>query len=238
MNELRADTRDILLRVATSTLTGALYKRGFRNMFMQDVSPLRVEQARMVGLAFTMRFIPSREDKNGPGVPRASVQPRAMEECPPGYVLVIDSRGDARAASAGDLYIGRLKARGCAGIVTDGGLRDSEGILKTGLPAYSQRPTSPPSPIVHHPIDLGLPIGCGGVAVFPGDAIVGDCDGVVVVPFDIVDEIAAECAATTLYDEFAEEEVARGRPLAGLFPVAGDEAKRDFEVWKAKRAAQ
>jgi regulator of RNase E activity RraA len=214
MNELRADTKDILTRVATSTLTGALYKRGFRNMFMQGVSPLRVEQARMVGLAFTMRFIPSREDKNGPGVPRASVQPRAMEECPPGYVLVIDSRGDARAASAGDLYIGRLKARGCAGIVTDGGLRDSEGILKTGLPAYSQRPTSPPSPIVHHPIDLG----------------------VVVIPYEIVDEIAAECAATTLYDEFAEEEVARGRPLAGLFPVAGDEAKHDFEAWKAKRA--
>ena len=120
------------------------------------------------------------------------MQPRAMEECPPGHVLVIDSRGDARAASAGDLYIGRLKARGCSGIVTDGGLRDSEGILRTGLPAYLKRPTSPPSPIVHFPIDLNLPIGCGGVAVFPGDIIVGDCDGVVVVPADIVDEIAQE----------------------------------------------
>lgn len=238
MPELSASTRDALLKVATSTLTGALHRRGLRNMFLQEVSPLRVEQPRMVGLAYTMRFIPSREDKNTPGKPgaRRSVQPQAMEECPPGHVLVIDSRGDARAASAGDLYIGRLKARGCAGIVTDGGLRDSEGILKTGLPAYHRRPTSPPSPIVHYPIDLNLPIGCGGVAVYPGDVIVGDCDGVVVIPAEIADEVAEEALATTLYDEFAEAEVARGRPLAGLFPVAGDEAKRDFEIWKKQRA--
>ncbi len=237
MAELLAETRDKLLRVATSTLTGALFRRGYRNIFMQDVSPLRVDQARMVGIAFTMRFIPSREDKNGPNAKQrpVAIQPKAMEECPPGHVLVIDSRGDARAASAGDLYIGRLKARGCSGIVTDGGFRDSEGILKTGLPAYLRRPTSPPSPIVHHPIDLNLPIGCGGVAVYPGDVIVGDCDGVVVIPADIADEVAEEAATTTLYEEFAEEEVARGRSLTGLFPMAGDEAKRDFEAWKTGR---
>ncbi|MBO0711215.1 MAG: ribonuclease activity regulator RraA [Acetobacteraceae bacterium] len=238
MPELRASTRDILLKVGTSTLTGALFRRGLRNMFLQEVSPLRADQPRMVGLAFTMRFIPSREDKNTPGRPgaRRSVQPQAMEECPPGHVLVIDSRGDARAASAGDLYIGRLKARGCSGIVTDGGFRDSEGVLKTGLPAYHRRPTSPPSPIVHYPIDLNLPIGCGGVAVYPGDVIVGDCDGVVVIPAEIADEVAEEALASTLYDEFAEAEVARGRPLAGLFPVVGEEAKRDFEIWKKQRA--
>jgi regulator of RNase E activity RraA len=235
MSELKPATREALLQVQSSTLTGALYRRGLRNMFLQDVSPLKFDQPKMVGLAFTMRFIPAREDKNGPGVKDlARIQPKAMEECPPGHVLVVDSRGDARAASAGDLYIGRLKARGCAGIVTDGGLRDSEGILRTGLPAYSKRPTSPPSPIAHHPVDLNLPIGCGGVAVWPGDVIFGDCDGVVVIPFDIVDEIAEECLATTIYDEFAEEEVARGRPLAGLFPVVNDQAKADFEVWKKK----
>ena len=139
-----------------------------------------------------------------------------------------------RAASAGDLYVGRLKARGCAGIVTDGGLRDTDGIFKTGLPAYHRRASSPPSPIAHHPCDLNLPIACGGVAVYPGDIIVGDCDGVVVIPPDIVDEVAEEALTTTLYEEFAEEEVARGRALPGLFPVAGDEAKRDFEAWKAR----
>jgi regulator of RNase E activity RraA len=235
MTELKPATREALLKVQSSTLTGALYRRGLRNMFLQDVSPLKFDQPKMVGLAYTMRFIPSREDKNGPGVKDlARIQPKAMEECPPGHVLVVDSRGDARAASAGDLYIGRLKARGCAGIVTDGGLRDSEGILRTGLPAYSRRPTSPPSPIVHHPIDLNLPIGCGGVAVYPGDVIFGDCDGVVVIPPNIVDEIAEECLATTIYDEFAEEEVARGRPLAGLFPVVDDKAKADFAAWKKR----
>jgi regulator of RNase E activity RraA len=234
---LLESTKDALLKVGTSTLTGILHRRNLRNMFMQDVNPLRITQSRMVGLAFTMRFIPSREDKAGPNAPnRGQTQVQAMEECPPGHVLVIDSRGDARAASAGDLYIGRLMARGCTGIVTDGGLRDSEGILKTGLPAYLRRPTSPPSPIVHQPIDLNLPIGCGGVAVYPGDVIAGDCDGVVVIPADIADAVAEEALAATLYDEFAEEEVARGRPLPGLFPIVGPEAKNDFEAWKLKRA--
>jgi regulator of RNase E activity RraA len=235
---LLESTRDALLKVGTSTLTGILHRRNLRNMFMQDVNPLRLTQSRMVGLAFTMRFIPSREDKAGPNAPNSGqTQVQAMEECPPGHVLVIDSRGDARAASAGDLYIGRLMARGCSGIVTDGGLRDSEGILKTGLPAYLRLPTSPPSPIVHQPIDLNLPIGCGGVAVYPGDVIVGDCDGVVVIPPDIADAVAEEALAATLYDEFAEGEVARGRPLPGLFPNVGADAKKDFEAWKLKRAA-
>lgn len=237
MPELSSATREALLTVATSTLTGALFRRGLTNMFLRGVMPIRPDTPRMVGLAYTMRFIPSREDKDGPNSrDRSQIQPRAMEECPPGYVLVIDSRGDARAASAGDLYTGRLKARGCAGIVTDGGLRDTEGVFKTGLPAYHSRPSSPPSPIAHRPVDLNLPIGCGGVAVYPGDVIVGDCDGVVVIPFDIADAIAEEALATTLYDEFAEQEVARGRPLKGLFPGVGDEAKRDFEEWKKSRA--
>jgi regulator of RNase E activity RraA len=236
MPELQANTRAALLRVATSTLTGALNRRGLRSMFMHDVSPIRPDMARMVGIAFTMRFIPSREDKDGPGAPgRGAIQSQAMETCPPGHVLVVDSRGDARAASAGDLYVGRLKARGCAGIVTDGGLRDTEGIFKTGLPAYHRRASSPPSPIAHHPCDLNLPIGCGGVAVYPGDIVVGDCDGVVVIPPDIVDQVAQEALATMRYEEFAEAEVARGRALPGLFPVAGEEAKRDFEAWQKAR---
>jgi regulator of RNase E activity RraA len=237
MAELSEKTRQALMRIATSTLTGALNRRGLRSMYMQDVWPIKEGIPRMVGLAFTMRFIPSREDKDGPNAkaPRSNIQPQAMETCPPGYVLVVDSRGDPRAASAGDLYVGRLKARGCAGIVTDGGLRDSDGIFKTGLPAYCRRPSSPPSPIVHHPVDLNLPIGCGGVAVYPGDVIVGDADGVVVIPPDVVDEVAEEALATTLYEEFAEEEVAGGRSLTGLFPVAGEDAKRDFEAWRKRR---
>jgi regulator of RNase E activity RraA len=239
MTTLAQSTREALLTVGTSTLTGILFGRGLRNMFLQEVAPIRPDIPRMVGLAFTMRFIPAREDRNRPGTPgRGQVQRQAMEECPPGHVLVVDARGDARAASAGDLYVGRLKARGCAGIVTDGGLRDSEGILRTGLPAYHRRASSPPSPIVHQPIDLNLPIACGGVAVYPGDVIVGDRDGVVVIPPDIVDEVAQEAVEATLYDEFAEQEVAGGRSLIGLFPAPGEEAKRDFALWQKSRAAQ
>jgi regulator of RNase E activity RraA len=236
MAELSKDLREALARVGTSTLTGVLNRRGLRSMTLYDVYPVRPEQPPLVGIAFTMRFIPSREDKDGPqSTNRSMVQPQAMEECPPGHVLMIDSRGDSRAASAGDLYVGRLKARGAAGIVTDGGFRDTNGVFRTGLPAYHRRPSSPPSPIVHRPIDLQLPIACGGVAVYPGDVVVGDRDAVLVIPPEIVEAVAQEAVATYEYEEFAEAEVARGRPLKGLFPVAGEEAKRDYEAWKKAR---
>jgi regulator of RNase E activity RraA len=237
MSVLTPELREALARVGTSTLTGVLNRRGLRSMCLFDVWPIRPGQPRMVGIAYTMRFIPSREDKDGPSsTNRSMIQPQAMEECPPGHVLMVDSRGDSRAASAGDLYVGRLKARGCAGIVTDGGLRDTEGVAKTGLPAYHRRPASPPSPIAHRPVDLQLPIACGGVAVYPGDIVVGDGDAVLVIPPEIVEAVAEEALSTYHYEEFAEAEVARGRSLKGLFPAAGEEAKRDFEAWKAARA--
>ncbi|MBS0549645.1 MAG: ribonuclease activity regulator RraA [Proteobacteria bacterium] len=233
MAGLSRDLIEVLAKVGTSTLTGVLNKRGLRSMTLFDVHPMRTEQPPMVGIAFTMRFIPSREDKDGPqSNSRSMTQPQAMEECPPGHVLMIDSRGDSRAASAGDLYIGRLKARGAAGIVTDGGFRDTNGVFKTGLPAYHRRPSSPPSPIAHRPVDLQLPIGCGGVAVYPGDIVVGDRDAVLVIPPDIVDAVAEEALKNFEYESWAELEVAKGRSLKGLFPVAGDEAKRDYEAWK------
>ena len=235
MKELAKDLRDALARVGTSTLTGVLNRRGLRSMTLFDVWPMQPEQPALVGIAYTMRFIPSREDKDGPtSTNRSSIQPQAMEECPPGHVLMIDSRGDSRAASAGDLYVGRLKARGAAGIVTDGGFRDTNGIFKTGLPAYHRRPSSPPSPIVHRPIDLQLPIACGGVAVYPGDIVVGDRDAVLVIPPDVVEAVADEAVKNYEYEEFAELEVARGRSLKGLFPAVSDEAKRDYEEWKKK----
>src|SRR6478735_2765537 len=226
MKELSKDLRDVLARVGTSTLTGVLNRRGLKSMTLFDVWPVRAEQPPMVGIAYTMRFIPSREDKDGPtSTNRSMVQPQAMEECPPGHVLMIDSRGDSRAASAGDLYIGRLKARGAAGVVTDG-------VFRTGLPAYHRRASSPPSPIAHRPVDLQLPIACGGIAVYPGDIVVGDRDAVLVIPPDIVEAVAEEALKNYEYEEWAELEVAKGRSLKGLFPVAGDDAKRDYEAWK------
>src|SRR4030095_9642727 len=162
-----------LAKVGTSTLTGVLNRRGLKSMTLFDVWPLRPEQRAMVGIALTLRFISSREDMDGPtSKNRSMVQPQAMEECPPGHVLMIDSRGDSRAASAGDLYIGPLKARGAAGVVTDGGFRDTNGVFKTGLPAYHRRPSSPPSPIAHRPVDLQLPIARRRRAGYPGGHVV------------------------------------------------------------------
>src|SRR3954466_2857523 len=233
MAELSKELREVLPRVGTSTLTGVLNRRGAKGMPLCDVCPMRPEPDRVVGIAFTMRFIPSREDMDGPtSKNRSTVQPQAMEECPPGHVLMIDSRGDSRAASAGDLYVGRLKARGAAGIVTDGGFRDTDGVFKTGLPAYHRRPSSPPSPIAHRPVDLQLPIACGGVAVYPGDIVVGDRDAVLVIPPDIVEAVAQEALTAYEYEEWAELEVRKGRSLKGLFPAQGEEAKRDYEAWK------
>ena len=144
----------------------------------------------------------------------------------------MSERPRATSASAGDLYIGRLKARGAAGIVTDGGFRDTNGVHRTGLPAYHRRASSPPSPIVHRPVDLQLPIACGGVAVYPGDIVVGDRDAVLVIPPDIVQAVAEEALKNFEYEEWAELEVAKGRSLKGLFPAAGDQAKADYEAWK------
>src|SRR3954454_1920439 len=148
MTTLSSDLREARAKVGTSTLTGVLTRRGLKSMTLFDVWPLRPEQPAMVGIAFTMRFIPSREDNDGPtSTNRSMVPPQAMEECPPGHVLMIDSRGASRAASAGDLYIGRLKARGAAGVVTDGGFRDTNGVHRAGVAAYHPRGPSPAHPI-------------------------------------------------------------------------------------------
>ena len=181
MTALSPDLRDALAKVGTSTLTGVLNRRGLRSMTLFDVWPLRPEQPRMVGIAFTMRFIPSREDKDGPNsTNRSTIQPQAMEECPPGHVLMIDSRGDSRAASAGDLYVGRLKARGAAGIVTDGGFRDTDGVFKTGLPAYHRRPSSPPrSPTGRSASACRSPAAAWRSS---GDIVVGDRDAILMIP--------------------------------------------------------
>lgn len=222
--------------VNVSTLTNCLLRRGLRNQFLHGVAPVAPGLPNMAGPAFTLRFIPSREDLDTMANYQleSHVQRRAIEECPPGAVLVIDSHGDARAASAGDLLIGRLKARGCAGIVTDGGYRDLPGIIRTELPAYQRQTASPATPITLHPADLNMPIGCAGVAVYPGDIVVGDAEGVVIVPAHLAAEIAEEAVGIMDYEEFAEAEIAKGRSIYGLFP-ATDASRAEYAVWKDKR---
>ena len=231
---LTPETRVKLQRVSVATLTTALFKRGLRNQFIQDVHPLNAAAANMVGEAFTLRYIPAREDLNPIGVfrDRAHPQRKAIEECPPGAVLVIDSRKDARAASAGSILVARLMKRGCAGIVTDGGFRDSPEIAKLAIPAYHQRPASPTNLTHHQAIDIDVPIGCGDAPVFPRDVIVGDAEGVVVVPGHLADEIANEAFEMTAFEDFVTEEVMKGRSILGLYPATDPQTERDFAAWR------
>jgi regulator of RNase E activity RraA len=187
-------TKTKLMTVSTATLCTALFKRGLRNQFVQGVRPLNANLPNMVGEAFTLRYIPAREDLNQITVfqDRAHPQRVAVEQCPAGSVMVFDSRKDARAASAGSILISRLMVRGCAGVVTDGGFRDSPEIAALPFPAYHNRPSAPTNLTLHQALDINVPIGCGDVAVWPGDVMVGDKEGVIVIPAAIADEIAKE----------------------------------------------
>jgi regulator of RNase E activity RraA len=234
MSTLKPATRDLLKTVSTATLCTALFKRGLRNQFIQDVRPLNASLPNMVGEAFTLRYIPAREDLNHITVfnDRAHPQRKAVEDCPPGAVLVIDSRKDARAASAGAILISRLMVRGVAGCVTDGGFRDSPEMAKLPFPTYHQRPAAPTNLTLHQALDINVPIGCGDVPVWPGDVVVGDAEGVVVIPASIADEVAAEAVEMTAFEDFVTAEVRKGRSILGLYPPTEQQARDDFVAWR------
>jgi regulator of RNase E activity RraA len=234
---LKQETRTRLKTVSTATICTALFKRGLRNQFIQDVHPLNPGAGAMVGEAFTLRYMPAREDLNPIGVflDRGHPQRVAIETCPEGAVLVIDSRKNARAASAGSILVTRLMVRGAAGIVTDGGFRDSHEIAALPFPSYHHRPAAPTNLTLHQAIDINVPIGCGDAPVFPGDIIVGDHEGVVVIPAGIADEIAAETVEMTAYEDFVAETVRGGRSILGLYPLLDDDAKQAFAKWRAEK---
>lgn len=225
--------KDRLMRVSVASICTALYKRGLRQQFIQNVRPVSPKDRNMVGPAYTLRYIPAREDRNRIEVfkdPRHK-QRVAIEECPPGHVLVIDSRQNSRAASAGSILIARMMVRGCEGIVTDGGFRDSPTIADLDIPAYHNRPSSPTNLTMHEAIDLNAPIGCGDVAVFPGDIVVGDREGVVIIPAGLVDEVTDECYDAESYEAFVSEQVLKGRSIIGLYPCTSDEVENDYRAW-------
>jgi regulator of RNase E activity RraA len=231
---VKETTRAQLAQVSTATLATILFKRGLRSQFVQDVHPVAPGQPTLVGPAFTLRYIPAREDLNTIGVfqDRAHPQRVAVEECPPGAVLVIDSRKDARAASAGGILVTRLMKRGVAGVVTDGGFRDSGDIGKLGFPAYHQRPSAPTNLTLHQAIDINVPIGCGDAPVFPGDIVVGDADGVIILPAHLADEIAAEATEMTAFEDFVQDRVLAGRSIIGLYPPTDPSTAGDFAAWR------
>jgi regulator of RNase E activity RraA len=232
-------TLDLLRRVSTATLTTQLFKRGLRNVFLQGVAPLvKPEKGalNMVGPAFTLRNIPAREDLDHVGVFQDPDHPqrKAVETAPPGSVLVQDCRGDRTVASTGSILTTRLLKRGVAGMVSDGCVRDSGTIGEIGLPIFCAGASAPLNLARHHAVDLNVPIACGGVAVYPGDIVVGDVDGVVIVPRHLAEEVAKDAAEQEVMEEFILGRVEEGAILKGTYPP-NQETLAAYAAWRAKR---
>jgi regulator of RNase E activity RraA len=208
-----------LAGVTTATLTTLLLKKGLRNVWIRGAFPLVDGQPRIVGRAFTVRFVPAREDLATPASWSSPISTRAaIEDMPAGCVAVVDANGVRDAGFWGDILCGRMAQRGVAGLVSDGVVRDRAGVLATGLPVWAAGAAAPPSVAGLTFVDWQKPVGCGGVAVFPDDVIVADGDGAVVIPAALVDEIAAQAADQEHLEEWIMGEIRAGVPLPGLYP--------------------
>jgi regulator of RNase E activity RraA len=223
---------DVLSAVSTATVTTILLKKGLRNVWLRGTRPLRPDQPRTVGAAFTMRFVPAREDL---ATPESWFSPRstraAIEDMPEGSVVVVDANGVTDAGIFGDILCARLKRRGAAGLVTDGVVRDVRGVLATGLSVWCRGVAAPPSVAGLTFVNWQEPIGCGGVAVFPDDVIVTDDDGAVVIPRALLDEVVAAGPEQERLESWIVGEIDRGVPLPGLYPPNA-ETKERYEALK------
>ncbi|MBK1783634.1 hypothetical protein [Prauserella cavernicola] len=220
-----ADVDANLTGVSTATVASQLLKLGLRDQFLAGVRPLRPGQ-RLIGAAWTLRTIPAREDLEGllPGTkPVAGLSLfDAIESTPDGAVLIVDGHGQSRTATGGDILAERLRVRGARGLVTDAGLRDVAGLAETGLPCYSAGATANVSRAYLRVVEQDVPIGCGGVAVYPGDVLVGDDDGVLVVPKEYASQVAAGAAEQEGLERFIGEKVRAGASLRGLYPASAE----------------
>jgi regulator of RNase E activity RraA len=233
--ELSGDALAKLRRVSTATLTSQLLRRGYRNTFIRGLIPMRPD-LRLAGYAFTLRYVPTREDV-GFHVAydnATNVQRLAVESVGPDEVLVIDARGELDAATLGDILATRIAARGGAGIVTDGCFRDTPGFRDLELPTYCRGAHASASSILHHPVDTNVPIGCGGVLVMPGDVLVGDAEGVIVLPASIAEDVAHDATEQELVEEYALERVRAGDSIREVYPLA--ESRREgYLAWRRDR---
>jgi 5-oxopent-3-ene-1,2,5-tricarboxylate decarboxylase/2-hydroxyhepta-2,4-diene-1,7-dioate isomerase len=224
-----------LREVATATLTTQLQRRGIRNPFIAGLRPTRPD-LRMAGFAHTVRYVPVREDVVKADTRELNAQKQAIESISPGEVLVIDARGEPGAGTIGDILALRALRRGAAGIVTDGGLRDSPAVGALDIPTYYRAPHASVLGLLHYPLETNVPIACGGVLVMPGDVMVGDAEGVVVVPAQLAEEVARDALEQELAEQFAHERVNAGESTRGLFPLA-DERRAEYEAWREERRA-
>ncbi|MFZ9508947.1 MAG: ribonuclease activity regulator RraA [Burkholderiaceae bacterium] len=228
--------RQALSAVTTATLTTVLLKKGLRNVWMRGARPLKPGQPKLVGRAFTLRFVPAREDLATPESWGAPISTRAaIEAMPEGCIAVVDAMGVTDAGIFGDILCERMARRGVAALVTDGVVRDVEGVLGTGLPVWCDGVAAPPSVAGLTFVGWQQPIGCGGVAVFPDDVVVLDDDGAVLIPAALVDEVARMATDQELLETWIMEEVRAGASLPGLYPPNAEQKLR-FETWKKARS--
>ena len=221
--------------LSVATITMQLLKNGFSNSAMAGVKPLNRPTIPIVGLAYTLRFIPRREDLSNPRVLGSkNFTPRiAIESVPPNAILVIDGRQQTNTAVLGDILIERLKFRGVSGIITDGGIRDLEQCLSANFPIYASGPAAPASITAHAAGDLQCPIGCGGIAVLPNDLIIGDSDGVVVVPAKIAKKISKDGLEQERFERFAKMLIKTGATVIGTYPP-NNRTKSLYQSWIKK----
>ena len=228
-DELRAS----LGRVSTATLTSQLQRRGIRSTFLSGLRPIKDGQ-RMVGSAHTLRFVPLREDLQSRFSAGRNAQRRAVESLEPGEVLVIEARGEPDAGTIGDIFALRSLRRGAAGVVTDGALRDTPAIRALDLAVYHRSSHAATFGRVHMPLEHQVPIACAGVTVLPGDIVVGDGEGVVVIPAALVEEVARDALQQELEEAWASERVDAGESTDGVFPISKDR-RAEFEAWLAAK---
>ncbi|MGE3347600.1 MAG: ribonuclease activity regulator RraA [Ramlibacter sp.] len=223
---------ETLKGVTTATLTTVLLKKGLRNVWMRGTRPLRADQPRLVGRAFTLRFVPAREDLATPASWGAPISTRAaIEAMPEGVIAVVDAMGVTDAGIFGDILCARMAKRGVAGLVTDGVVRDLAGVLGTGLPVWCQGTAAPASVAGLTFVNWQEPVGCGGVAVFPNDVVVVDTDGAVLIPAALLDEVMAAAVEQERLEGWIMAQVDQGAALPGLYPPNEDN-KAKYEAWK------
>ncbi|MBP0492758.1 ribonuclease activity regulator RraA [Roseomonas indoligenes] len=223
--------------VSTATLTTVLLKKGLRNVWMRGTRPIREGQPRLVGRAFTLRFVPAREDLATPASWSNPISTRAaIEAMPEGCIAVVDAMGCTDAGIFGDILCARMEKRGVAALITDGVVRDLAGVLGTGLPVWCQGAAAPPSVAGLTFVAWDQPIGCGGVAVFPGDVVVVDQDGAVLIPQDLLEAVVADAVEQERQETWIMTQVDSGASLPGLYPPNAENKAR-YEAWKKEQQA-
>ena len=229
---LSPETIKNFLYASTATVSMQMLKRGFRNTAVNGVRPVNPKATRLVGPAYTLRYIPGREDLDKPPTPGdpPTAQRRAIEETPAGHVLVIGTEGNTRSGTLGDILALRLKVRGVAGVLSDGAMRDTPVIGKFDFPVFCAAAAAPPSMNHLHPVEVQTPVGICGVAVYPGDVIVADEDGAIIGPRQLADEVARDSFEQERLEKFVAIRVSQGKPIPGTYPP-NDETKALYQAW-------